>query len=104
MQINVGGFGGTGNDAGAVTVNNQDFITTTGTPSAGILAQSIGGGGGNGGQAIVGLNGLFPNASYVNDALTVVTLATSTTGTLQGLAGSRSAALAARAATATRST
>ncbi len=84
-QINVGGFGGTGNDAGAVTVNNSDFITTAGTSSAGIMAQSIGGGGGDGGQAIVGLNGLFPDASYVNDALTVVTLATSTTGTLQGI-------------------
>ncbi|WP_156898221.1 hypothetical protein [Methylocapsa acidiphila] len=83
-QIDVGGFGGTGNDAGKVSVTNLDFIVTSGNASAGIMAQSIGGGGGNGGQAIVGLNGLFPGASYVNDGVTVLALATSTTGLLQG--------------------
>ncbi len=86
VQVDVGGFGGTGNDAGKVTVGNHDFIITEGGSSAGILAQSIGGGGGNGGQAIIGLDGAFPGASYVDKALSIITLATgSTTGTIQGL-------------------
>ncbi|TLU87805.1 MAG: hypothetical protein FDX21_03015 [Chlorobium sp.] len=85
VQVDIGGWGGTGNDAGNVTVTNHDFITTTGNASAGIMAQSIGGGGGNGGQAIVGLNGMFPGAEYVDYAITAVTLPISTTGLLQGL-------------------
>ncbi len=84
VQVDVGGFGGTGNDAGNVTVNNHDFITTTGKASVGIKAQSIGGGGGDGGQAIVGLNGMFPGAEYVDYAITAVTFPISTTGLIQG--------------------
>ena len=79
-QVDVGGSGGTGGDAGNVTVNNHGFITTTGNVASGIFAQSIGGGGGNGGQGIVGLDGAFPNASYVDKALGVVTFFTGTTG------------------------
>ena len=54
----IGGNAGTGNDAGAVTVNASSSasstfagysIVTTGDSSVGILAQSVGGGGGNGG-------------------------------------------------------
>ena len=85
VQVDIGGWGGIGNDAGNVTVNNHDYITTTGNASAGIMAQSIGGGGGNGGQAIVGLNGMFPGAEYVDYAIMAVTLPISTTGILQGL-------------------
>jgi hypothetical protein len=94
IQVDVGGFGGTGNNAGTVTVINNSFITTgagsalgvgAGDSSAGIMAQSIGGGGGNGGQAIVGLTGLFPGATYVDDATTVIALAISNTGLAQGL-------------------
>ena len=94
IQVDVGGFGGTGNNAGTVTVINNSFITTgagsalgvgAGDSSAGIMAQSIGGGGGNGGQAIVGLTGLFPGATYVDDATTVIALAISNTGFAQGL-------------------
>lgn len=49
----VGGRGGSGEDAGNVSVNNTGTIRTEGKNSYGILAQSIGGGGGN---AALGLN------------------------------------------------
>ncbi|MEO6787472.1 MAG: autotransporter outer membrane beta-barrel domain-containing protein [Chthoniobacteraceae bacterium] len=85
VQVDVGGFGGTGNDGNTVTVLNHSFITTQGDSSSGIVAQSIGGGGGNGGQAIVGLTGLFPNANYVDIATSVITLPIGTTSTLTGI-------------------
>ncbi|MBZ9997871.1 hypothetical protein [Mesorhizobium sp. BH1-1-4] len=59
LQGVVGGAGGTGNDAETVEVGNYDFITTHGDKSSGIVAQSIGGGGGIGGDAYVGTGGLF---------------------------------------------
>jgi hypothetical protein len=46
------GVAGNGSNAGIVTVNNNVGITTTGAGAHAILAQSIGGGGGNGGFAI----------------------------------------------------
>ncbi len=46
-----GGTGGTGENAGTVTVNNTAMIQVNGTGAIGILAQSLGGGGGNGGFA-----------------------------------------------------
>ena len=51
-RVGVGGEGGTGSDAGIVTVHNKATLTTTGNKAAGILAQSTGGGGGTGGQVI----------------------------------------------------
>jgi hypothetical protein len=48
-MITIGGAGGTGDDAGDVTVNNSGRIVTRGERSHGIFAQSIGGGGGNAG-------------------------------------------------------
>ncbi|HEU5137676.1 MAG TPA: autotransporter outer membrane beta-barrel domain-containing protein [Steroidobacteraceae bacterium] len=48
-MIALGGSGGHGDDAGNVTVNNNDRIVTHGARSHGIFAQSIGGGGGNAG-------------------------------------------------------
>lgn len=45
----VGGAGGSGNSAGAVTVNNAGSIVTHSDGSYGVFAQSVGGGGGNGG-------------------------------------------------------
>ncbi len=47
-----GGKGGAGNDAAAVTVVNSAAVQSKGDNSGGILAQSIGGGGGNGGFAL----------------------------------------------------
>ncbi len=54
VQTSIGGFGGTANNGGEVTVTNAGAITTTGAVSRGIVAQSIGGGGGSGGQGIKG--------------------------------------------------
>jgi hypothetical protein len=59
LNFGFGGDGGTGAAAGAVTVGTEatpigGAITTFGDRSYGILAQSIGGGGGNGGSSITG--------------------------------------------------
>ncbi len=56
-MITVGGLGGDGGDGGTVTVTNTGEIFTNGKNADGILALSIGGGGGN---ANVGLS-LDPN-------------------------------------------
>ncbi|MBX3695429.1 MAG: autotransporter outer membrane beta-barrel domain-containing protein [Steroidobacteraceae bacterium] len=45
--VTVGGEGGDGNGAGDVTVTNRGTIVTRGADAHGILAQSIGGGGGS---------------------------------------------------------
>ncbi|WP_027036867.1 autotransporter outer membrane beta-barrel domain-containing protein [Mesorhizobium ciceri] len=58
LQATVGGAGGTANDGNTVNVSNYDFITTHGDKSSGIVAQSIGGGGGMGGDAYIGTTGL----------------------------------------------
>ena len=47
--MTLGGFGGAAGTGGNVTVSNTGTIATQGYESAGIFAQSIGGGGGNGG-------------------------------------------------------
>jgi hypothetical protein len=47
----IGGSGGSGQTGGAVVVTNNRFIDTFGIGSHGIFAQSIGGGGGTGGDA-----------------------------------------------------
>ncbi|WP_116810539.1 autotransporter outer membrane beta-barrel domain-containing protein [Steroidobacter cummioxidans] len=66
VQTAIGGFGGTANNGGEVTVTNTGAITTTGALSRGIVAQSIGGGGGSGGQGVKGFN------NEAVDALTVL--------------------------------
>ena len=85
MQVAVGGFGGVGSDGNTVTVINSGTIRTYGSAASGILAQSIGGGGGNGGQAIMGLTGMFQGANYVDIGVTLATLPIGTTGTAQGI-------------------
>jgi hypothetical protein len=50
--LSLGGFGGQGDAGGDVSVLNEGLIDTSGAHAYGILAQSIGGGGGNGGMAI----------------------------------------------------
>ncbi len=52
--VSVGGSGAKGGTSQLVTVNNIGTIDTTGDKANGILAQSIGGGGGTGGFAISG--------------------------------------------------
>ena len=46
--VSLGGSGGGGGDGLDVTVNNSGTLTTTSQFSAGIFAQAVGGGGGNG--------------------------------------------------------
>ena len=55
IAIGVGGNGGTGAQSGNVSVNQSGAISTTGSFSTGLNAQSIGGGGGNGGANITGM-------------------------------------------------
>lgn len=52
VGVTVGGAGGSGNVARAVTLTNAGRIETDGTDSVGIFGQSIGGGGGDGGLAL----------------------------------------------------
>ncbi len=53
---NIGGKGGSGGLGGKVTITNGGSVMTSGNGAAGILAQSIGGGGGKGGGATVSGN------------------------------------------------
>ena len=59
LQVVVGGSGGATGDGGTVEVNNDKNITTHGSNSNGIFAQSVGGGGGVGGKSTIGLTGLL---------------------------------------------
>ena len=52
--VSLGCKAGGGGNAGAVLVENSSNIFTTGDYAAGILAQSVGGGGGTGGSKITG--------------------------------------------------
>ena len=56
-QIVVGGSGGSSGDGGVVEVTNEGSIATLGDGSFGVLAQSIGAGGGTGGVGAVGEEG-----------------------------------------------
>jgi hypothetical protein len=51
VNLSVGGNGGGGAASGNVTANNSGIIMTAGADAHGLLAQSIAGGGGNGGDA-----------------------------------------------------
>ncbi|UGY07397.1 autotransporter domain-containing protein [Bradyrhizobium quebecense] len=57
MSNNVGGHGGNGGDGGDVTVKSTGSIQTLADDSVSVLAQSIGGGGGNSAWAISAQNG-----------------------------------------------
>jgi hypothetical protein len=59
LGLAIGGSGGTARDGNVVSVDALGSITTTGAGSYGILAQSVGGGGGNGGFAVSGTVGSF---------------------------------------------
>lgn len=54
LNTEIGGKGGGGGSGGSITVNNSSTIETSGTNSIGILAQSIGGGGGKSSQTFGG--------------------------------------------------
>ena len=75
-RVTVGGFGGAAGDGKAVNVTNDGVIQTSGISSYGIEAQSLGGGGGNGGDASSGVTGAvnvggFGAASGAGGAVTV---------------------------------
>ncbi|MDA0189242.1 MAG: hypothetical protein OSW77_02730, partial [Proteobacteria bacterium] len=64
VSLAVGGSAGAGGNAGEVRVSNAAAITTRQAESTGLFAQSVGGGGGNGGFAISEATGsLFFSAS-----------------------------------------
>ncbi|CAD0187043.1 hypothetical protein RUESEDTHA_03954 [Ruegeria sp. THAF57] len=65
VVVGVGGFGGGGGDAGDVDVNigAGSTITAHGTGQSGLLAQSLGGGGGNGGLNVSG--GIVSDSSLI---------------------------------------
>lgn len=54
ISVGVGGEGGSGNTGGNATVMSVGDISTKGHRSTGLLAQSLGGSGGNGGFAVSG--------------------------------------------------
>jgi len=54
VQVSVGGSGGSGGTSEAVSVTQTGAVTTEGDISAGVLAQSIGGGGGHSGTTLAG--------------------------------------------------
>ncbi|EKM9602088.1 hypothetical protein PV619_005164, partial [Salmonella enterica] len=54
LQLGLGGAGASGGTGGEVNVDNHGLIITRGNKAHGIFAQSIGGGGGNGGYSITG--------------------------------------------------
>lgn len=60
-DIQLGGFGGIGNDGGTVVVNNTGYISTGNVLAHGIFAQSVGGGGGDGGASEFGSARSFRN-------------------------------------------
>ena len=65
-EVAVGGKGGDGKNAQAVTVNNAGSLTTTGYGSHGILAQSIANGGGVGADGTVDVNTILGLGLGVN--------------------------------------
>jgi len=69
IGVSVAGSGGTGATGGAVTVTNGDGVTVTGGGARGIVAQSIGGGGGNGGMAISGSFSTSDDTKQINVAI-----------------------------------
>ena len=54
MSVGIGGSGGDGGNAGRVVNSVTGDIETSQAKSDGVLAQSVGGGGGNGGFSVAG--------------------------------------------------
>ena len=54
LAFAMGGAGAAGGVGGTVTLNNRARILTDGDSSTGVFAQSVGGGGGNGGMSVAG--------------------------------------------------
>jgi hypothetical protein len=86
LTLVFGGDGGSGSYGGTVTVTNEGDVTTSGAFSHGIVAQSVGGGGGVGGSA---MTFEFSNADIVPDVPVLDDISGLTTieMTLQGSGG-----------------
>lgn len=66
VSVNLGGSAGPGTQAGAVELTSTGNVWTQGDRSSGVIAQSVGGGGGNGGFGISGsVSGVGTNAGAV---------------------------------------
>jgi hypothetical protein len=63
INIGLGGFGGTGATGGIVRVTNAGTVATMGDGAHGIIAQSVGGGGGIGGASLNGGASLKPGST-----------------------------------------
>lgn len=70
LNVEVGGDGGAGADAGTATVTNDADITTKGDVAHGIFSQSVGGGGGNGGATASTLRSFTTRRMAENEAST----------------------------------
>lgn len=68
LSVSVGGSAGEGGNAGEIDLTNSGRIVTTGKGAAGIIAQSLGGGGGNGGFSF---SGAFGGTQAKNLAISV---------------------------------
>ena len=86
LTLVVGGTGGSGSHGGVVTVTNKGEVATTGAFAHGIVAQSVGGGGGAGGSA---MTFEFSNADVVPEipVLDDIGGLTTLSMTLQGSGG-----------------
>ncbi len=63
-SVNIGRQGGSGGEGGEVRVKADGFIVTGGADAIGIMAQSVGGGGGTSGTTTVGGDFTFESAGY----------------------------------------
>jgi len=88
-DIGVGGSGGVSGQGGDVSISNSGIITTLGTRAHGILAHSIGAGGGTGGAATSSSNSVFlgPTTGSEGNAQAGTYTATITVGGGGGSAG-----------------
>ncbi|MEQ5787557.1 autotransporter outer membrane beta-barrel domain-containing protein [Erythrobacter sp. NFXS35] len=71
LAVNIGGRGGIGGVGGLVSVDNFGVIETRGKEAHGIFAQSIGGGGGNGGLSLA-FGNLYAKRAFPNQALIAI--------------------------------
>ena len=67
----LGGSAGSGQSGGAVTVTNNDQVSTYGADAYGIKAQSIGGGGGQGGSALASAVALSGDPEFPTTSVSV---------------------------------
>ena len=70
VSVGIGGRGGKGGDSGAVSLTNTGLVSTSGEMAHGVMAQSVGGGGGHGGVAGLDPKDLEPGAGGAGSVTT----------------------------------